>query len=186
MEKGNYRITDESMLNLSLEVLKFYYDNALKRLSDFHQQAKDTTERGYKLIAIYVSLLTLECAYLYTNWQTNAACMAILAMLIGTVLATGCMLAVILPRLYIPLGRDLTELQPNEYANSFGDSTKKEMQQKCILRDELGIMQGSINIQEKLNARRTRLFSLSLIAILIGVISSAIVFLLVKTSVGEY
>lgn len=179
MEKESYRITDDSMLTLSLEVLKFYYDNALKRLSDFHQQAKDTTERGYKLIAIYVSLLTLECAYLYTNWEVNAACMAIVAILAGTVIATMCMLFVILPRPYVPLGRDLYELQPNEYASAFGNNTKSEMQQKCILRDELGVMQDAISQQEQFNKRRTLLFGLSLIAILAGVIASAIVFLLV-------
>lgn len=166
------------MVNLSIDILKFYYDNVQKRLSDYHQQAKDTTDRGYKLIAIYVTLLTLQCAYLYTNWQINAACMAILAMLIGIVLATCCVLKVILPRLYIPLGRDLYDLQPNEYASSFGNKTNSEMQQKCILRDELNMMQESITSQYMFNYKRTKLFGFSLIATLSGVIASAVVYLL--------
>lgn len=178
MKTNNYKITDDSIINLSIEVLRFYYDSAQMRLTDYHQQAKDTTDRGYKLIAIYVSLLTLECAYLYTNWQTDAACMSILAILLGTIIATGCILKIVLPRLYIPLGRDLYDLQPNEYASSFGKKTDSEMQQKCILRDELNVMQESIALQGTFNDKRTRLFGFSLIAILSGVIASAIVYLL--------
>lgn len=55
------------MLNLSLDVLKFYYDSMQKRMNDYYQQARDTTERGYKVIGIYVTLLIALCAYLYTN-----------------------------------------------------------------------------------------------------------------------
>ena len=66
------------MLNLSLDVLKFYYDSMQKRMNDYYQQARDTTERGYKVIGIYVTLLIALCAYLYTNWELTAVCLILI------------------------------------------------------------------------------------------------------------
>ena len=125
-----YQISTDSMLNLSLDVLKFYYDSMQKRMNDYYQQARDTTERGYKVIGIYVTLLIALCAYLYTNWELTAVGFALLSLLIGTAISTTCMLMVLLPRKYMPLGKSAEELIPNEYASSFGDKTPSDMQMR--------------------------------------------------------
>lgn len=96
--KTLYEINNESIRTLSLDVLKFYYDLAQKRMNDYHQQARDTTERGYKIIGIYTALLTALCAYLYANWEPTKVSFSILSLLIGTAIATICMLIVLLPR----------------------------------------------------------------------------------------
>lgn len=165
------------MLNLSLDTLRFYYDSVKKRMNDQYQQARDTTERGYKIIGIYVTLLIALCAYLYANWQPTAVGFSLLALLTGTAISTVCMLMVILPRKYMQLGRSAEELQPNEYASSFGNKTSSDMQMKCILRDEINMLEYSIQWQGERNIRRTRLFSFSLKSIMTGILVSAIIYL---------
>ncbi len=172
-----YQISTESMLNLSLDVLKFYYDSMQKRMNDYYQQARDTTERGYKVIGIYVTLLIALCAYLYTNWELTAVGFALLSLLIGTAISTTCMLMVLLPRKYMPLGKSAEELIPNEYASSFGDKTPSDMQMKCILRDEINTLEYCIQWQGECNIHRTRLFSFSLKSIMTSILVSAIIFL---------
>lgn len=170
-----YQISTESMLNLSLEVLKFYYESMQKRMNDYHQQARDTTERGYKVISIYATLLIALCTYLYTNWELTAVGFALLSLLIGTAISTTCMLKVLLPRDYMPLGRSAEELNPNGYASSFGDETSSNMQMKCILRDEINKLEDRIQWQGKRNIHRTRLFSFSLKSIMTSILVSAII-----------
>ena len=48
-----YKITDENLMILSLEVIKFYHESMKERLKDLIQTSRDTTERSYKLISIY-------------------------------------------------------------------------------------------------------------------------------------
>lgn len=117
-EQEPYQIANGAMMTLSLDVLKLYYDIAQKRLSDYHLQARETTERAYKVIAIYVTVLTLLSAYLYTNWHLTWKSFAILSLLAGACLATIFMIKLIFPRDYMPLGRTVSDLKPNEYAAS--------------------------------------------------------------------
>lgn len=176
-EKETYQITNETMITLSLDVLKLYYDTAQKRMADYHQQARETTERAYKLIGIYVTLLTLLSAYLYTNWVLSWGSFAVLSLLLGTCLSTIFMLRLIFPRDYMPLGRTVSDLQPNEYAASFEDDTDNEMQMRCILRDEINMLEYAIQWQGERNRYRTRLFSHSLKSIVIGIILSVLLFI---------
>lgn len=172
-----YQITDEAMAALSMDALKLYYDTAQKRMSDYHQQARETTERAYKVISIYITILTLLSAYLYKNWNVSWSSFAVLALLAGACSATICMLKLIFPRNYMPLGRRLSDLKPNEYAASFGNGTKNEMQMRCILRDEINMLEYAIQWQGERNRRRARLFACSLIAIVAGILVSALLFL---------
>ena len=63
-EQEPYQIANGAMMTLSLDVLKLYYDIAQKRLSDYHLQARETTERAYKVIAIYVNVSSMNYNYL--------------------------------------------------------------------------------------------------------------------------
>ena len=47
-----YKVNNNTVFLLSLDILKLNYDNAQKRMADYHQQARETTERAYKVIAI--------------------------------------------------------------------------------------------------------------------------------------
>lgn len=176
-EQEVYQITDEAMVALSLDALKLYYDAAQKRMSDHHLQARETTERAYKVISIYITILTLLSAYLYKNWDLSWSSFAILALLLGSCCATICMLRLIFPRNYMPLGRRASDLQPNEYAASFGNGTKNEMQMRCILRDEINMLEYAIQWQGEHNRHCTRLFAYSLKAVVAGIIVSALLFI---------
>ena len=176
-EQEPYQISNGAMMTLSLDVLKLYYDIAQKRLSDYHLQARETTERAYKVIAIYVTVLTLLSAYLYTNWHLTWESFAILSLLAGACLATIFMIKLIFPRDYMPLGRTVSDLKPNEYAASFEGNTDEDMQMRCILRDEINMLEYAIQWQGERNRRRARLFGYSLTAILAGVVLSVLLFI---------
>ena len=171
-ETTTYKITKESAFTLSLSVLKFYYETAQNRMSDYHKQAGDTTERAYKVIAIYVSLLTLLCAYLFSHGQPAWGLLPVWLLLVGCACATFYMVQVIMPRDYMPLGRRVRDLQPNEYALSFSaeeEPTPDETQMRCILCDEINMLEESIRWQEERNAQRTRFFGISLKFMLAGI-----------------
>ena len=177
MEEKKFAITDESMIVLSLDVLKLYHEKVQKRLDYYSQQAKDTTERGYKLIGFYISLLTIGTGYLYTHWDYEADSWAILAITLGTMVATIFMLIIIFPRLAISVGRSLDELQPNENAQAFQKAnTGSRLQMKCILQDEINMLQVGIDIQKKNNRRRISYFKWSLLSISAGLVLSAVIF----------
>lgn len=173
----NYRITDDSLKWLSLEALKFYYESLQLRFSDSAQMAKSLTERAYKLISIYISLITLECGYLYSQWSTSEGLLPIIIMAIGTAFALGFMLVVITPEHYTPQGRTFDELNPNGYAAAFEDFPESETQQKYILRDEIQVISDSIERQDLCERKRTNYFRLSLTAVSIGLLAAALVFL---------
>ena len=180
METENFRIRSNSIEHLSTDILKLYYESAQKRMGDYHKQANDTTDRAYKLITVYIGILTLLCGYLYVNWAITPSIMAIFALAIGIVLATAFILVIILPRLYVPLGRSPKELQPEVYAQYFAQSTDlpDEKRLKLILKDELEMLQGCIDVQERKNKNRTFLFTLSLLSALCGIIASAWIMLI--------
>lgn len=176
-KEETYQITSEAMLTLSMDVLKLYYDTAQKRMADYHQQARETTERAYKLIGIYVTVLTLLSAYLYTNWVLAWSSFAVLSLLLGFCSATIFMLNLIFPRDYMPLGRSVADLKPNEYAATFDDDIDSEMQMRCILRDEINMLENAIQWQGERNKYRTRLFGHSLKSIILGIILSVLLFI---------
>ena len=99
--------------------------------------------------------------------------MAIFALAIGIDLATAFILVIILPRLYVPLGRSPKELQPEVYAQYFAQSTDlpDEKRLKLILKDELEMLQGCIDVQERKNKNDTFLFTLSLLSALCAIIA---------------
>ena len=180
METENFRIRSNSIEHLSTDILKLYYESAQKRMGDYHKQANDTTDRSYKLITVYIGILTLLCGYLYVNWAITPSIMAIFALAIGIALATAFILVIILPRLYVPLGRSPKELQPEVYAQYFAQSTDlpDEKRLKLILKDELEMLQGCIDVQERKNKNRTFLFTLSLLSALCGISASAWIMLI--------
>lgn len=180
METENFRISSNSIEHLSTDILKLYYESAQKRMGDYHKQANDTTDRAYKLITVYIGILTLLCGYLYVNWAITPSIMAIFALAIGIALATAFILVIILPRLYVPLGRSPKELQPEVYAQYFAQSTDlpDEKRLKLILKDELEMLQGCIDVQERKNKNRTFLFTLSLLSALCGIIASTSIMLI--------
>ena len=172
--KEEFKISDSSLDHLSIDVLQLYYNSAQKRMEDYHKQANDTTDRAYKLISVYLGVLTLLCGYLYVNWEITKPIMAILALAIGLGIATGIVLRILLPRTYIPLGRSPKELQPESYAqyfSQFNDYTD-EKKLKHILKDELKTLQDSIDNQATKNKGRTFLFTLSFIFAISGIIAS--------------
>ena len=187
MEEKKLAITDESMIALSLDVLKLYHEKVQKRLDYYSQQAKDTTERGYKLIGFYICLLTIGTGYLYTHWNHDAASWAILVITLGTMVATIFMLKIIFPRLAISVGRSLEELRPNEYAQSFQKAnTGSRLQMKCVLQDEINMLQVGIEIQRKSNRRRTSYFKWSLISISAGLVLSVVIFFASVFALGYF
>ena len=179
-KRWKQRILESVAIASSIYILKLYYESAQKRMGDYHKQANDTTDRAYKLITVYIGILTLLCGYLYVNWAITPSIMAIFALAIGIALATAFILVIILPRLYVPLGRSPKELQPEVYAQYFAQSTDlpDEKRLKLILKDELEMLQGCIDVQERKNKNRTFLFTLSLLSALCGIIASAWIMLI--------
>ena len=172
-----YQMDADCVSVLSTDVLRLYYETVQKRMQDYHQQARDITERAYKVISIYVTLLTLLSAYLYMSWDCSWSTLALVFLLSGTVAAAILMLCIIYPRHYMPLGRRLSDLQPNEFTACFDEQeTADDMQLRCILRDELNMMEQAIEWQGRRNRLRTRQFGWSLWAILAGVVLSVISF----------
>ena len=180
-----YQVTTESAFLLSLDVLKLFYDSAQKRMSDYQQQAGETTERAYKVIAIYATLLTLLCAYVFAHPAAGWQMLPVWLLLAGTGISTAFMLKVVMPRHYMPLGHTLGEMQPNTYAADFttdGESVDDDMQMRLILRDELNQLEYSIRWQEQSNIRRTRLFGWSLKAVFSGILASMSAYFLLLIS----
>lgn len=176
-----YKVSTESVFHLSLEILKLFYDNAQKRLADYQKQASDTTERAYKTLAIYATLLTLLCAYVFTHpaltWQT----LPVWLLLVGTALSTFWMMRVVMPRDYMPLGNTVSYSQPNEYANSFtadGEPVSDDTQIRIVLRDELNQLECAIRWQEQKNIRRVRLFKRSILSVIYGIIAAMLSFII--------
>lgn len=180
MGTKNFKINNTSIDHLSIEILKLYYESAQDRIHDYHKQANDTTNRAYQLIAVYIGVLSLLCKYLYVNWDITTPIMAILALTLGTALATIVIFAIIFPRLYVPLGRSPKELQPEMYAQYFAQnkSISDEMKLKQVLKDELEILQLSIDTQGRKNKKRTFLFTLSLLFAICGIIASVWIMLI--------
>lgn len=176
-----YTVNSETVFLLSLDVLKLFYDSAQKRLADYQQQATETTERAYKLIAIYATLLSLLCAYVFTRPTAGWQMLPVWLLLAGTAFSAAFMLKVIMPRDYMPLGHTVSEMQPNTYANDFtedGESVADETQMRLVLRDELNLLEYSIRWQEGVNSRRVRLFGWSLKAIFFGILAALSAYLL--------
>lgn len=178
MENKEFRISS-NLEDIPMDVFKLYYENAQHRMADFHQQANDTTNRAYQLITVFVGILSLLCGYLYTNWEISKPIMAILAIAIGLAISTCIILKIIFPRLYIPLGRSPKELQIDYYAQFLKqENYTDDIKLKFIIKDELQILQTSINSQREKNERRTFLFTLSLIAAICGILASAVIVLI--------
>ena len=172
-----YKVNDDAVFLLSLDVLKLFHENARKRMEDYHKQASETTERAYKIIAIYATLLTLLCAYIFTHPSISSQMLPVYLLFVGTAVSTILMLMVIHPRNYMPLGSTVKDAQPNEYAADFttdGESVGDDIQMRLILRDELNLLEYSIRWQEQVNIRRVRLFGWSLRFILYGILAALI------------
>lgn len=179
---SNFKLEKETVSNLSLDILKFYYESAQKRLSDYREQEKNTTERGYKLISIYLGIATALISYIYIHWNIeDRVILSLLLIFIATVLASGCMMAVIFPRYYIPLGKKPSDFKPNEMASCL-KGVNNELQYKAILSQEFPVIQNAINLQEKYNRRRTNLFKYSLVLEIAGIITSSIIFFALTTN----
>lgn len=174
---NEFNLKKESIEILSLDIIKFYHESAQKRLSDHREQEKNMTERGYKLISIYLGIVTALISYIYVHWDIgNSVILSLLALVAGTLLAAVSMMIVILPRKYIPLGRKPSELKPNEMAPCL-KGCKDDIQYKSILAKELSALEDAIKKQEKYNKRRTILFSWSFAFIIAGIIASSVIFL---------
>lgn len=175
-----YKITDENLMKLSLEVIKFFHESMKERLKDLIQTSRDTTERSYKLISIYIGLITFGLGYLYANLDFNATCYAIITLLAGIIRATYYILLVLLPRTYMPMGRNFQELQPNEYANGWDEEVAKktELQQKLILRNEIISLNNAIETQHQSNIKRVEQYRHSLNSTIWGIVASVVIFIL--------
>lgn len=179
-----YEVDTDTVFLLSLDILKLNYDNARCRMADYHQQARETTERAYKAIAIYATLLTLLCAYIFAHPDWTWQMLPVWLLLAGTTASTLLMMKVVMPRDYIPLGRKVGELQPNEYAKSFikdndgQESIDDDMQMRLLLRDELNQLEKGIDWQEEVNSRRARLFGWSLRFIFYGMPAAMLSYLI--------
>lgn len=178
-----YKISTESMLNLSLEVLKFYYESMQKRMTDLREQYNGTTERGYKLTGIYIGVITLLCSYIYMNWDiTDNAVVASMTLAAGLGVGLLFLFFIIFPRYYMPMGRNLNELNPNGYAQYFSSLGENEPaagdKLKHILKDEINALQDTIVTQTIQNRKRTFMFAFSLISTFIGIFLSFFFFVL--------
>ena len=178
-----YIVNDNTVFLLSLDILKLNYDNAQKRMADYHQQARETTERAYKVIAIYATLLTVLCAYVFTHQAWVWQMLPVWLLLGGATLSTILMIKVIFPRDYMPLGRSVSQLQPNEYARNFTlenndqESVDDDMQMRLFLRDELNQLEIAICWQEEVNSYRAKLFGWSLRGIFYGMLAAMAAYL---------
>lgn len=175
---NEFTLEKETINILSLDILKFYHESAQKRLSDHRDQEKNTTERGYKLLSIDLGIVTALISYIYIHWNIeNPIIQSLLALAIGIFLAAICMMIVVYPRLYIPLGRKPSEFRPNQMAPNL-KGVKDDIQYKAILAKELSVLENAIKEQEKYNRRRAILFSFSFALIIAGIIASSVIFLI--------
>lgn len=171
------KITDDSAATLSIEVLNYYRDRLQKRMEIYSKQADDMRERGYKLISIFITLLTVVLSFIFYRQSLDecTAAMAILA--ISTTVSIILMYLVILPRTYYPQGRSLEELQPNRYAQAFSKTPDNE-QIRWVLRDELNMQQDALLNQCRLNGNRVFWFKAALWVMMIGAMLSVATFII--------
>lgn len=176
MSVKGYQITS-NLEDIPFEVLKLYYESAQKRMADYHQEAINTTDRSYKLLGVYLSVITLMYGYLYTKWDEVEHLTALLFIAVGFTVATVFILLVISPRYYMPLGRSPKEMKLDVYIQYLKqEKYSDEDKLKYILRDELKVLQDAIEEQYKKNGRRTFLFACSLLSAVTGILSSAFFF----------
>ncbi len=159
-----------------MSVLQLYYESAQKRMADYHQQANDTTNRAYQLISVYMGVLTLLCGYIFINFGLSATVVSIVILAAGIAIGLVYLLRIILPRLYMPLGRSPVEMKSAEYVAYFGQHAEfnDEQRLKIIIKDELNVLQQSIVWQAEKNNRRTKMFASSLWSAIIGIVLSTI------------
>lgn len=175
---NEFTLEKESIATLSLDIIKFYHESAQKRLSDYREQEKNTTERGYKLLSLHLGIVTALISYIYVHWDIgNPVILSLLALVMGTSSAAVCMMVVIFPRSYMPLGRKPSDFKPNQMSPLL-KGIKEDIQYKAILAKELTALEEAIEKQEKYNRRRTRRFSLSFALIIAGIIASSVIFLI--------
>lgn len=174
-------ILEKETLNiLPIEVIKFYFDLGQVRLNDYRDKETQTTERGYKLITLYIGIITALMSYIYVNWDiSNKAIIPLFALLLSTICAASIILMIILPRLYMPKGRKPSEYKANEIAKALKCVSNDTDKYKCILSKELNVLEEQIYKQSKFNEKRTRLFKISFYIEIIGVAISFLLFILI-------
>ena len=101
-----FKLTNQTTKHLSLDILKQVYNEGKERLKDLRDQESATTGRGYTLLGIYITLFVAAIGYLYLHWDEEFAFVfAMILFAIGVGLAIAFMLAVVLPRDHMPIGR---------------------------------------------------------------------------------
>lgn len=178
MTMGKDILEKSTLKVLPIEVIKLYYEMGLVRFNDFRDKEAQATDRGYKLISLYLGIITALSSYIYIKWsELKDELFPLMALLIGTSLASAFILMVILPRNYMPKGRKPSEYIPNEMAKALKDINDDTIKYKCILSKELNELEKVINEQSKYNKKRTRLFEFSFIIEILGVLIALILFL---------
>lgn len=173
MEKRNYALSTKTTDQLPMETLTYMLDSVKERLADLRSQESKTTDRAYLVLSFYSTLLVAQCAWFYTHISLTPGCMALAVLLAGTIVSALMMYLVIKPRDYMPLGRDLKELQPNEYASYYKAKAYDSYQaRKNYIYVELISINQAALLQEDLNTKRVTLFDRSLKAFLAGIVLS--------------
>lgn len=180
----DFKLNTAAIKQLSPEILQLVYNEAKERLSDLRVQESATTERAYKLLALFITLATATIGYLYLHWQPmEAPIIALMLFGIGLLFAIGFMLAVIRPRYYMPKGRKPSDYHLAEWAETMnGKELRDEGKMMVLLAKELTLLEQSIQTQTHYNRKRTLLFTLSLASCILGFIVSAVFFICLQHS----
>ena len=175
-QKGYSQLSDEATGIISIEILNYCHAQLQKRMEDYHSQANSTTDKAYKQIAVYISILSILTSFIFYHQTFDIYTLSTSILALSTLFAIIIMMIIIMPRLYYPLGKTLDELQPNEYAKCFKDINEDE-QYKWFLSNEICSLEVIIKKQGEYNNRRTRLFKTALVIMLAGIIIAAFTFL---------
>ena len=174
-----FKLTNQTTKHLSLDILKQVYNEGKERLKDLRDQESATTGRGYTLLGIYITLFVAAIGYLYLHWDEEFAFVfAMILFAIGVGLAIAFMLAVVLPRDHMPIGRTPSDYHlPHWAATLDGKAYKNEEKLMALLTQEINELEKSIKEQAEYNQVRTEKFKYSIISCIIGVLASMFFFI---------
>lgn len=173
-----FKLSNQTAKHLSPDILKQIHSEGKERLKDLRDQESATTGRGYTLLGIYITLFIATVGYLYLHWDEDFAFVfSMLLFAIGVFFGIAFMLAVVLPRDHMPIGRAPSDYHLSEWAATLnGKEFKDEAKLMALLTNEINELERAIQEQAAYNRVRTVKFKYSIISCIIGILASILFF----------
>lgn len=174
-----FKLSNQTAKHLSPDILKQVHSEGKERLKDLRDQESATTGRGYTLLGFYITLFIATIGYLYLHWDEDFAFVfSMLLFATGVGFAIAFMLAVVLPRDHMPIGRTPSDYHLPQWASTLsGKDYKDEAKLMVLLTQEINELERAIKEQAAYNRVRTEKFKYSIISCIIGILASMFFFI---------